>query len=196
MASLTSSNNYISALVGASADAQANLFLVTFTSTQGVFANKNLREHFQVRVDGFEPPEVSQDKYDVKFVNATIPRPTAKVNVTRNFSLTFRTDANYEVYQALLEQQKITFSPTHGYATNDILAQSDKLFSVDVDVINEGVINEAPETTRLYRFRNCWISKIDPLNFEVGSSNPQKVNVTINFLQMDDRLSSGAISAE
>lgn len=185
MATLDGTNNYITALVGASADAQGNLYKIGFSG--GAFTD--LAESLTIRVDNFTPPATSQDKYDVKFVTASIPRPRAKVNVTRNFGLAFRVDANYTVYKALLEQQKVTFNAARSYVATDIqpLYESNKLFDVTVEMIDDGVTTEEDNSTKpLYKFDGCWISTISPISYKTGSSDPASVNFTINFLKMND----------
>ena len=188
MASLNNTNNYLESLIGASADAQNNLWEADFTGGNLTDVNTSLK----VRCDSFTPPEISQEKYDVKFVTASIPRPAAKVKVNRTFSLSFRVDANYEVYKALLTQQKYTFSPTQGFAASDLSYFKDNgyLFTVAISAVNVGLQDIEPSTQVLYKFKNCWIDKIDALGFKVDSSSPLSVNVSFKFLQMED-LQSG-----
>lgn len=188
MASLTNANNYLETLVGASSDAHSNLWEANFTGGKLTAVNEVLK----VRCNKFTPPATSQEGYDVKYITATIKRPRTKVNVTRNFTLEFRVDANYTVYKALLEQQKTTFLPTSSFASSDIyaLSQTGSLFDVTINMIDEGLVDTKPTSETMYKFRNCWISGIDAISFSSDSSDPIKVSITINFLQMDD-LQSG-----
>lgn len=181
---LNNNNNFIESLISASSDAQGNLYEVSFTGGNLTDENNSLK----IRVDNFTPPETSQKNYQVKYLTASIDRPAAQVTTAKNFSLDFRVDANYNAYKALLKQQKLTFNPSHNFAAIDInsLAESNKLFSVTVNAVNEGVTTEEVETTTLFKFDRCWITSIAPLSFKVGSSDPITVSITINFLGMTD----------
>ena len=180
--SLNINNNFIESLVGASSDAQGNLYEISFTGGN----LSDVSESLKIRVDNFTPPETSQKSYQVKYLTATIDRPASQVDVSRSFSLDFRVDANYTVYKALISQQKITFNPSHNFAAIDIDALKDSLFTTTVKAVNEGVTKEDMETTTLFKFYKCWISSITPLSFKTGSSDPITVSITINFLKMED----------
>ena len=53
-------------------------------------------------------------------MNATVDRPNAKVELNRQFDITFRVDSNYEVYKKLILQEKSTFDPSVGYTATNI----------------------------------------------------------------------------
>lgn len=185
---LTNSNNYLQSLISAGADALNNLYIVSFDGGHLTEVDNALK----VRCTGFTAPAITHDSYTVRFVNAFIDRPTAKVNVTRNFTLTFRVDANFEAYKALLEQEKVTFNPTQSFTATDIntLKENNRLFNVTVDVVNQGINSETIETTTLYRFRNCWITNIPSINYSTETAAAATITVSISFLEMED-LQSG-----
>lgn len=186
---LSGTDNYINTLVSASADAQSNLYELEFS---GINSLEKINNLLKVRCNKFTPPEIQQESYDVKFVTATIPRPRAMTKITRNFTLEFRVDANYEVYKTLLEQFNRTFKPTTSFATNDINKKKDELFSVTVKVINEGLLNETPHISAIFKFNSCWISNITPIAYKTGTADPATVTMTINFLQMQDCLTDSS----
>lgn len=181
-----SDTSYLQTLVKNSADAQSNLFEIVFTGhSQSALYNANTT-NLSVRTNKFTPPATVHESYEVKYVTATIPRPKAMTKVTRNFTLDFRVDANYEIYTMLLKQFSRTFQPVLGFATNDIQAIQDRLFDVKVNVINEGVIDTNPTSETAFIFEDCWISNMTPIAFKTGSSDPATVTLTINFLRMKD----------
>ena len=184
-------NNYLQELVTTAGDAYSNLYIAQFLG--GVFNAQSISEGMSVRCDGFTPPSIDQPSYQVRFINEHIDRPSTKVNVTRNFSLTFRVDANYAVYKAICQQRDITFDPTRSFTATDIyeLKQNNKLFSVTINALKNGL--NAPtgnKSLTLFKFRDCWITRIDPLKFSYSSGDPLTVNVGINFIEMED-LQSG-----
>lgn len=208
MASLTLQNNYLETLVRSGADAQANLFVAQFrfheNSPAAVIMGMNdadLNPMLTVRCPSFSGPEVSSVKYTNKFITASIPRPAAKVNVTRNFSIEFRVDANYQLYQALLLQQNVTFNPAMSYAASDIQSLMDQLFDTSIYTVPAGMTDfypalgqESPGSLRMYTFHNCWIASIDPLPFNGENSGPMSVKLTCKFLQMEDMQTDMAVS--
>lgn len=193
---LTNSNNLMQSLISSGADALNNLFEVEFT---GIGTNyiSDVDQDLKVRCQGFTPPATSQDSYQVRFVNAYIDLPTSKVNVTRNFSLTFRVDANYTILKALEDQMGATFNPQNNYTATDISYINENGFTVTVRAINEAInpnnYEEEYSTVDLFEFRGCWISNIPSLQYSTSSAGPASVTVTINFLTMYD-LQSGTSS--
>lgn len=184
-------NNYLQELVTTAGDAFNNLYIAEFLG--GVFDTQEISHGMSVRCDGFTPPAIDQPSYQVRFVNEHIDRPSTKVNVTRNFSLTFRVDANYTVYKAICRQRDVTFIPTSAYTATDIyeLKQSNKLFTVNIKALSNGL--NAPtgnKSMNLFRFRDCWITRIDPLKFSYSSGDPLSVSIGISFIEMED-LQSG-----
>lgn len=181
---LTNNNNYLQTLVNAGSDALNNLYEVSFVGGHLTQVNNNLK----VRCTGFTPPQVSQDSYTVRFVNTYIDRPNAKVNVIRNFTISFRVDANFEVYKALLEQERVTFNPTQSYTATDIQAIKDRgdLFDVTVSIVNQGINSEIIDTKTIYSFHNCWITSIPSIQYNTDNSGPATIQIGISFLEMED----------
>lgn len=187
---ITQSNSYLSSLCDAGADTYGNLYAVDFTfheNSPNAINNAELSNHLTVRTNGFTPPEVNHESYEVKFINTKIPRPAAKVKVTHEFSLEIRVDANYDVYKALLSQQSVTFNAKRSYTATDIIALKDSLFDVNVRVINQSITDEnTGDTQDMFKFEYCWISSIDPLQFDYNSTDPQTVKVTCKYLFGND----------
>ena len=179
-------NNYLQELVKTAGDAYSNLYIAQFLG--GVFNAQSISEGMSVRCDGFTPPSIDQASYQVRFINEHIDRPSTKLNVTRNFSLTFRVDANYTVYKAICQQRDVTFDPTRSFTATDIyeLKQNNKLFSVTINALKNGLnATTGNESLTLFKFRDCWITRIDPLKFSYSSGDPLTVNVGINFIEME-----------
>lgn len=203
MATLSQTNNYLEALVEAGADAQQNLFVAQFIFQNNSPNNNDpeLDEALTVRCTSFDPPQVSHSgKYTNKFLTAYIPRPAAKVTVDRHFDLSFRVDSNYFLYKRLLLQQNVTFNAGKSFAASDIQALIDtgsaQLFDVEIYTVPAGMTNfynhlgkEDGYSLGMYGFRNCWITKIDPLPLNMDQAEAQVVKLSCNFIQMEDRQS-------
>lgn len=192
---LNSSNNYLQDLISAGNDAHSNLFEIVFTG--GSFSD-DIKKAMSVRVGSFTPPDITQDKYTVKYVTAYVDRPKPKVKVNRSFPLTFRVDSNWEIYKALVEQKSYTSVFPDSFVATDIetLKTNSLLFNVDVlrcemgtswsDYHSTGKL----DTNLLYKFRYCWIDSITPDGFENGGdAKPINVTCQIHFLEMYDSAS-------
>ena len=188
-------NNYLQTLVSAADDAHSNLYVARFYGTSGKSNLEGKEESLILRCDGFTPPPTDQAAYPVSFMNQTIERPVAKVSVTRNFSLTFRVDANYVTFKGILDQQGILFNPAKGYTATNIKAFKDAgyLFDVALEVAG-GMVDTSPVFTPLFEFDSCWISKITPIAYTSGDSQAATVTITVNYLTLKD-IHSGGLTA-
>lgn len=116
----------ITALHSIGADAMDNLYDVDITLPQiiidNIAANKLgspelIQTHFRLRSEGFTPPKFTQKKYEVRYKTVGMNRPAARVDGERSFQITFRVDAYYLVYHALLAWRSLLFEPSVGYAS-------------------------------------------------------------------------------
>jgi len=119
-------NSQITALHSIGADAMDNLYDVYITLPEVLTdesANNipgNIADHFRLRAEGFTPPQFTQKKYEVRYKTVKMNRPAALVEGDRTFELTFRMDAYYRVYHALLAWRSLLFEPTVGYANQSL----------------------------------------------------------------------------
>ena len=199
-------NNFLIDLIDAGNDAHGNLYELEFSN--GIFdgasvtgvntTTMNLGQALAIRTPSFTPPQVRQDNYTVKYITAFVDWPKAKADVTRNFSLEFRVDANWEVYKKLQEQKNKMFIASQSYASTHVKdAFIVKVFALQTLTDAEGsddVQNKqspygsqyGQNRVQLYQFEDCWVSKIDSPKFTTGNSDSIKVQVTINFEKMYD----------
>lgn len=186
---LSTSNNFLQSLIGAGADAQSNLYEVDILGGSLTDVSTPLK----IRCNGFTPPDTPEPAlYQVKYLTAYIDRPSAKVAPIKNFSLTFRIDANLDVYKALLAQQKITFNPSKSFAANDIqqLYYNDELFTTTVNVVEQAFATEYSDAYPFFRYYGCWITGITPSQLSYDGSSAQTAQVNISYLYSED-LQSG-----
>ena len=184
---LTTSNNYLQDLIGAGNDAHGNLYELVFSG--GVFKDASISTGMSIRTSGFTPPSITNDSYTVHYITAFVEWPKAKPEVTRNFNIEFRVDANWAVYQALQTQKNYTLNASHSFAATNLKELEDKLFKVSVWALKEGLVGETikeADKYKLYEFDHCWVTKLDSPNFTQGGSESIKVSATINFLEMYD----------
>ena len=184
--SLDVKNNYLHELIAAANDAHSNLYKLKFSG--GVFNDSSVSQGMTIRTSSFTPPDISIDKYTVKYVTAYVDWPKTEIKVTRNFNTEFRVDQNWEIYKKLQEQKNKTLNASHAFASTNLEDIKNDLFSVSVYVSDDGLKDENVniEGKKLYQFDHCWITKIDSPKFTQGTANSIKVSCTINFLEMYD----------
>lgn len=181
------SSNYISDLLNAGNDAFSNLYEVTFALSDDY---KDIIDSttFTMRCKDFTPPSVSGgDTYRVRYVTAFVDWPSAKVNVTRTFDLTFRVDSNYETYKNLHLLAKNNFNPNTSYVNTDLTDLAKTSFTVTVSVLTNGSSSAAEaDKLKLYKFNNCIITGITPIEYKQGDASPITAKATFVFGDMVD----------
>lgn len=200
--------NYLSALINAGGDAHSNLYVVKFTAPEALSTELDdlayLDNAFTIRCSGIEIPTIEHASYPVKFVTATIDRPSAKINIDRTLTFTFRVDANFKAYSALLRIQKQYFNPvTHQINAHIDSKQFFKIEAVYLKDANDTSSsfggNSSGQTSDFYTgtvntgqliatFKDCWITNITGLSFNTDQSNPVSVSVTVKFKSMIEEM--------
>ena len=189
---LTNSNSYITEILDASTDALNNLYIVTF---RGNFLD-DVATQLQLRCNSFTPPIITQNSYQVRFLNTWVDRPVSKIDINHSFSLEFRIDSQYQTFKAILDQQGVTFNPAKSFTATaiDTLKNNNQLFDVTVDIVDEGIDDEVISTKTIYKFEDCYITGIVSPNYTYDSSTPINVTMNINFLKLGDL--QGGITGE
>ena len=181
------SSNYISDLLNAGNDAFSNLYEVVLTPNGG-FENEGDGTTFTMRCKDFTPPDLSGgDPYRVRYVTAFVDWPSAKVNVTRTFDLTFRVDSNYTAYKRLHLLAKDNFNPNTDYVNTDLTDLKNTSFTITVNVLKNGSSSAAEsDKMALYTFNNCIITGITPIEYKQGDASPITAKATFVFGDMTD----------
>lgn len=121
--------NYgLQALIEAGADAQTNMYDVSLE-----FADWNAT----VRANGFEIPDVEAPTYDVSYHGIKYSRVKTEQNFERAFTLEFRMDAKYGLYQAFTSLLAWHVDPNTGGVAN---ANVDKVGTVTVRTVNSAIV--------------------------------------------------------
>lgn len=180
-------SNYISDLLNAGNDAFSNLYEVVLTPNGG-FENEEDGTTFTMRCKDFTPPSLSGgDPYRVRYITAFVDWPSAKVNVTRTFDLTFRVDSNYTAYRRLHLLVKDNFNPNTDYVNTNLTDLAKTSFTITVNVLTNGSSSAAgKDKIALYTFNNCIITGITPIEYKQGDASPITAKATFIFGDMTD----------
>ncbi len=199
---IDATNGYIKSLIDAGSDAMKNLYLVEFRGG-GITPISN---SLMIRNSDFQPPTFTQGKEKKSFLTVDVDMPTASIEGDKSFSLTFRLDSNYKLYNFLMEQQSATMSGSEGWAINSVPDDIDSGYGLTITVKaydgtlkngtgtvstgNEaGGPNDDANYKKIYEFRYCWIKSIDPISYSYDSNSPLSVKASISFMDYDDPMS-------
>ena len=186
---LTKTTNPLQELIAVGADAQAGLYDVDISIPGDTVAAQQLR----VRSAGFKAPETSQDIYSVKYKGATLTRPKASLTIGQTFEISFRLDANYQVYKALVSLENRTSNPAFGYASSSLPAK-DRLATVTVYALTSPItdINQSDSSYSstnskpMFIYKGCWISKLTKPEFKNGDMSTINITATFQYMDFED----------
>jgi len=154
---LGDSTTYVQALIDAGADAQTNLFYLQFLSnTEHGFIDSELSTMYTVRATQLTLPTFTHTSKENSFFTTSMKVPVAEITGDKQFSITFRIDSNYRLYQELLKQQAVTSIPNLAYAATELSEEHEAIvengevknlgFKVRIYALNHGVNNTKYET--------------------------------------------------
>lgn len=125
----------ITVLLNSGMDAFTNLWDVQFTfptnAVVGSFDN-----FMSVRASGFNPPELSAMTAPVDYKAVQLTRLLPKLQGDRTFTIEFRMDSNYDLYQKLLNWKHIWVNPS-GEVDIQAGALGDNLAPGGIDVTSD-----------------------------------------------------------
>lgn len=107
-------NAALTAMVDSGADAQKNMFdtFITFPW------NTDDEVIVSTRAKDFSVPEAATGTDERKYHGTSIKVPKTEITFDRKFSLTFRLDASYALYQQFITWHSITADPVSGGVSN------------------------------------------------------------------------------
>lgn len=112
-----------SVLVNATGDAMDNIFDILIEwpwnsiGENGTVAT-GAEAAASYRANGFDIPEPTTNTYDVSWHGTTVKKVSSGVKLDRAFTITFRLDANYALYQKFTAWKKLTSDVNTGGVAN------------------------------------------------------------------------------
>ncbi len=191
-------NNALTALIEAGADAQSNMYDVELE-----FADWNAT----VRADGFEIPTIEAPTYSNKYHGVSYDRVKTEQNFERKFSMTFRMDAKYGLYQSFTSLLAWHVDPNTGGVAN---ANIDKVGTVTVRTINSAIVaagtSEGSEYSAsgvdtvtssssqgikdgsgvlTWKFKGCFVTKVGMPSYKTDGADNITFAVDFHFGQVE-----------
>lgn len=175
---LGSNESYLSDLINLGADAQSNLYQLTFYGDE--FTGSNA---LTIRNAGISLPERKQGTHDVSYLTTSVTLPTASYEESKTATVQFRLDQNYDVYKKLLKQQRKVYGPSTSYANP---SATDATFSILVSAIT-GQTDSGVSSVNMYWLKNCYIKKVkQDTAFSYDNSTPMTVSIDIWYQKRED----------
>lgn len=186
---MSANNNAIQALVNMGADAQKNMF-----DTWIKFPWDEEETIVSTRAEGFNIPKAETATDDRKYHGSSMKTPTSEITFERTFTLTFRLDASYALYQQFVSWHETTGDPVNGGVSNWMNATgtvkvkqlSGTYAATGVgDYIDGTDYTITGDNNALWTFYDVWVGGVGQPSFSNDSSGHITYEVTFYFADTD-----------
>lgn len=181
---MANSNKAINALVASGADAFANTFdvKIKFPWAQDFTT--------MIRAKGFEVKDATTTSYKIDYHGNSLDRPGTKMEYDRSFSLTFRMDAGYSLYGAMIEWHQAVTDPVNGGVSNypsalgevKVVALAGVFTAAEFATTlqnTDGSITDS-DTNPKFEYTNVWVSHVSQPSYD-HSSGDSAMEFTVDF---------------
>jgi hypothetical protein len=204
----------IRGLVNSGADLLKNMYdiKIFFPSTSGQPDTDPFKSYpITVRATGFTVPDIEVGTYDIKYHGIGIKRPNATLVGDRQFDLTFREDAAFDLRRRFSAWMMAVGDPVTGGVSNaaqffgkvEVGTIAGAYYATTVNTPNgagkgeNAGTNDIEDTyghltTRnsmnplaLWAFHNVWVSKITGVAFETQGEGANEFTITFQYSDMD-----------
>lgn len=192
MALFTTSDS-LSSLINAGADAMSNLYYIKINAADPD-DDSVLDTSLTIRSSNFTPPAFTHPVHTVNYMTTSSDIPSTAITGEKSFTLSFRMDANYDLYKYLLRQQANTSIGNLAYAATDVPTYPGNgmmvtVYAMDKALIDQDQVNpeEMSENfVELWKFKYCWVGHVSQPTFSYENSNPIQIDAKINFWDFED----------
>ena len=161
-------------------DALGSQFEVSVSELGTLF---NLPDPLKFRTTSLTIPGYTIGKYAIDFKSQKFTKPNGKIDTPNEFSLSFRVDKYWAVYQALLAWKRYIADEESGAIAEDVGAISG-ISSFRTDIIVKAIDTNDVVTYAGWKFNLAWPSQIGDVSFDQSATEPIIVPVTFDFVKM------------
>lgn len=190
--------NMIQKLYGSGADAFSNLFEVAIDPPSEITSGEDDTSYLGIRAQDFTPPQFKWSTYDFKHGALTTKKLNSKIEGERMFTLKFRSDAGYRLYDLFKRWEALSGDLFEGANHfSDIMdVAGDKVGRVAVSAltsVRRDELDRFYESDRAVIARNSisWVFKevsvtaVSEPRFTQGTANTQDIEVRFAFQTWD-----------
>lgn len=180
-------NSAVQAMLASGADAQKNMFDVWVTFPW----DPNEEVVLSTRAQNFEIKDAGVSMDERKYHGTTINVPKTSIDFERKFSLTFRLDASYSLYQQFITWHQTVADPVNGGVANwanstgkvrvQALTGTYAATSVDtyIDTASTYAISNSTDNAE-WTFYDVWVAKVGQPKFD--GSDGGALDYTVDFV--------------
>lgn len=137
------------------------------------------------RATTVEIPEVSVGEYEFDYKSEKIVKPNGKITTPKEFSIEFRIDKYWKVYQAFkLWNNAIVNPDTGGVATDSNNGNSLIRTPITITTGTTNLDGNFIPTTQIWAFTGCWPKRVGGFSMDNNSGEPLLTSITFGFLKM------------
>lgn len=165
--------NPLERLIDAGADAQANLFVIELVP-QLEAIDKNLFVNYTSRLENFTVPAQAISTTSLLFQNIKIDKPIVSSDFQKVFTITFRLDKNYELYDALRKTLAVNEFGNYKLSRDKAWTARVKLYTGELEEASKSYV-------KAWTFNQCFLTRINQLTYDYSSAAPLKVTADFVF---------------
>ena len=131
-------------------------------------------------------PEKVIETYQVDYKTTRFTKPSGKIGTANEFTMNFRSDKYWVVYQALTAWKNGIANEVTGAIAEDVNTAGISTIRTDMSLIPidpNGLI-----TGPGWKFHKAWPSTIGGVSFDQASGDPIEVSITFQFLKMTNNV--------
>lgn len=157
-----SSNDYLSTLINTGADAQNNLYELTFKLYKGsAVDNLSIIEELKVRTEKFDTPKLGANTKKFVYQNIEVEKLLPSSSLEKRLNLDFRLDANYKLFNALKSTLPINAKGEYDNPSY--------YWTITASALNAN--NNDYEVVCTWHFNKCYLVDLSSFNYSYNSGN-------------------------
>lgn len=122
-------------------------------------------------------PERSVEEYNIQYQGIKVPKTSLQEETTKEITLNFRLDGNWQVYRALNNWYKLVFNESNGSGGSEASTRVPMLFNS---------FGAQKQLIFSMRFNGVKIKKIKLETFDMSSAEPARVEAVLIYFDRED----------
>ena len=168
-------SSVLSELISSGADAQKNLYKVTFTPNFDAESSGYNFRKLTARLQDFIIPGVGTSTVKLPYQNTFIEKSVPSHEINKTTSLNIRLDNNFEIYNSLRKMLDVEYDGTYS-------SSSENDWTITVTAFKDQ--NETDlASSEVWQFYHCRIIRVPEISFGYTNSGPITLKVIISYLR-------------